>query len=124
MMRPGRVRETLKKAYAIAKRGPMGRALQWVIIPGGFCVGAAGGLLDYLRNGHISRRNWYRILAAHCFTNGRSTTLLNVLTYVVRPPRPPKEVKGLLGVFPVAKQKEIVTALERHGFYVFPRLLD
>jgi hypothetical protein len=123
-MMHGRLRSTLKKIYHAINRSPAAFMVEIPIVTGAFFLGAAGGLVDYLRTGRVSRRNWARILRAHCFTNGRSTTLLNVATRAVHPPRPQKDREGLLGHFTVAEQNGIVAALQSDGFYVFPKLLD
>ena len=123
-MKHGWFKEKLRRIYAVTRQGAAGPVVQLAIVSGGFCIGAVGGLANYLQTGHVAPRNWARILAAHCFSNGRSTILLNALTRVVRPAGPKQEKQGLLGLFPVSKQNEIVAALDRDGYYVFPQRLD
>jgi hypothetical protein len=91
-----------------------------------YIKGAAGlleGLYSYYRHGSISKRAWHRLLAAHCASNGRFTEHLNFFTALLRPRRKAREVRGLLGNFSVAQQRDIVGALERDGFYVFDALM-
>ncbi len=95
------VRDNLRNTEAVA------RALYW-----------------YSRTGRIPHQYWEQLLAAHCSTNGRFTENLNMVTRIARPPRRPRPASGLLGVFSVQEQKEIVSALARDGFYVFRHRLD
>jgi hypothetical protein len=84
---------------------------------------ALRGLQQYRRSGQVSRQVWMHLLAAHCASNGRTTTLLNLITRLTRPPRRPRPLDGLLGHFTVERQHEITAAIERDGFYVFPEIM-
>src|SRR6185437_12155184 len=106
------------------KHSQLGQALKRAAAIVTMPVYTLKGLLEYRRNGRISHHVWDQLLSAHCASNGRSTTLLNFATRVVRPPRAASPVTGLLGHFPVSQQQEIVERLRRDGFYVFPGLLS
>jgi hypothetical protein len=84
---------------------------------------ALRGLTQYRHQGRISTEVWNHLLRAHCATNGRSTTLLNLITKAARPPRKPVPVDGLLGQFDTKRQQKIVAALDRDGFYIFPETM-
>jgi hypothetical protein len=88
-----------------------------------FIGGSIGGAWQFRRDGIISHRNWDRLLAAHCATNGRLTTMLGPVLRLLRPPRPPRPVTGLLGHFDIAAQNRIVAELLCNGVYVFPSLM-
>ena len=88
-----------------------------------FLCGTAVGLWEFHRSGIISHHSWEKLLAAHCATNGRLTSLLAPLLRKMRPPRMAQPVAGLLGHFDVADQQMIVARLRRNGFYVFPSLM-
>jgi len=68
-------------------------------------VSALRGLWQYRRRGRISQRVWTNLLGAHCASNGRSTTVLSLITRMIRPPRKPRSVDGLLGHFDVERQR-------------------
>jgi hypothetical protein len=84
---------------------------------------ALGGLCEYYSRGDVSARARASVLNLHCGTNGRFTDGLAALLRVVRPPRRPAEVSGLLGKLSVDEQDAIVRRLATDGFYVFDRLL-
>jgi hypothetical protein len=64
-----------------------------------------------------------RLLDAHCASNGRFTEILNIFTRILRPPRRPAPVNGLLGPLGVEEQQIIVQTIVRDGFYIFPNRL-
>ncbi|HVW73751.1 MAG TPA: phytanoyl-CoA dioxygenase family protein [Rhizomicrobium sp.] len=99
------------------------RSLKKLAAVGRMSVSAFWGLLQYRRNGHISKHIWNDLLWAHCASNGRTTELLNLITRITRPPRKRASADGLLGYFDVARQQDIVAALNRDGYYIFPELL-
>lgn len=110
------------KIHAL-KKSPIGDMLRFGKVTKSFVGGTIGGLQEFRRNGIISHKNWDRLLAAHCASNGRLTTMLNPVLRMMRPPRRPKPVTGLLGHFDVATQNRIVGELRRSGMYVFPSLM-
>ena len=112
-----------KKVLQSLQKSPVAPAANGLIAVYEFSAGAVGGLVNYVRAGHVARHNWNRILKAHCLTNGRITTLLNLVTRLIRPPRTRRNVSGLLGHFAVAQQNEIVHALKRDGYYIFAPLM-
>src|SRR5258705_3026072 len=81
------------------------------------------GLYNYYCNGQISRQAWMRLLEAHCASNGLFTENLNAIIRILRPPRRPAPVNGLLGHFSVEKQKLIAETIALDGFYIFPNRL-
>jgi hypothetical protein len=105
------------------KRSPIGDAVRSVKAGWGFLRATVGGVREFHRKGQISHANWEKLLRAHCVTNGRLTTLLTPLLRVIRPPRKPVPVTGLLGHFSVEEVRRIVSVLRRDGFYVFPSLM-
>jgi hypothetical protein len=111
------------KTSGLMSRNRFAALLQTPLALVGFSAGAIGGLADYFKTGQVAHRSWGRILKAHCLTNGRSTALLSLVTRMVRPPRPHKDVRGLLGPFTIADQRQIVKRLDRDGFFVFSELM-
>lgn len=105
------------------KKSPAGDMVRLGRAAKSFVGGAVGGLWEFRRNGIISNRSWDKLLAAHCATNGRLTTMLSPLLRLLRPPLPPRRVTGLLGHFDVTTQNRIVGDLHRNGVYVFPSLM-
>jgi len=105
------------------KNSPVGGMVRLGRAAKSFAGGAISGLREFRRNGIISHRSWDKLLAAHCATNGRLTTMLSPVLRVLRPPRPSRPVMGLLGHFDVATQNRIVGELHRNGFYIFPSLM-
>ena len=105
------------------KRSPIGDAVRLAKVTWGFLSGTVSGLQEFYSIGAISHTNWEKLLWAHCATNGRLTSLLSPLFRVLRPPRGPTPVTGLLGHFSVQEQQKIVAELNRNGFYVFSSLM-
>jgi hypothetical protein len=116
-MKPTRTR------IEVLKQSPVGGAIRLFKAGWSFLDGTASGLREYHRGGQISKGNWEKLLRAHCASNGRLTSLLSPLLRVMRPPRNPAPVTGLLGHFNVDCQRMIVSTLRRDGFYVFPSLM-
>jgi hypothetical protein len=105
-------------------KGSVKRDLRKFLAVGRMPFSALSGLWQYSAKGRISTEVWNRLLWAHCASNGRTTDLLNLITRTIRPARSPQPVRGLLGDFSVERQKEIKSAIERDGFYVFPELIS
>jgi hypothetical protein len=114
---------SLKSSLNSLRRTRLSILINWPFALVNAALGVTLGIADYLRHGKISERNRRRILLAHCASNGWTTTMLNLVTRSLRPPRKPISATGLLGSFSVQQQKDIVHALDRDGFYVFPQLL-
>lgn len=102
---------------------PLVRAAVDVVTTCRFPFDALLGLHQYKRHGRVSHHIWDQLLRAHCFTNGRSTALLSLITRAARPPRAPFSQTGILGQFDIARQTEIAATLDRDGFYIFPEIL-
>ena len=113
----------LKSRIDQLKRTQLAPLLKWPLGLANLGLGVTLGVSEYLRGRNISEKNWRRILLAHCASNGRTTAVLNLVTFCLRPPRKPAPVTGLLGNFSVQQQENIVSALNRDGYYVFPQLL-
>jgi hypothetical protein len=113
----------LRASISAVKSTGVGDALSLAKIGLDFLAGTMGGVREFHRSGAISHGNWEKLLQAHCATNGRLTTLLGPLLRMIRPPRKPAPVTGLLGRFNVATQNKIVSEIRRDGFYVFPTLI-
>jgi hypothetical protein len=105
------------------KKSPIGDIVRLVKVTNSFFSGTIAGLWEFRRKGVISHNNWKKLLAAHCATNGRLTSTLGPVLRVLRPPRRPKPVTGLLGYFGLEDQHKIVAELRRNGVYVFPSLM-
>jgi hypothetical protein len=80
------------------------------------------GLWNFYTGRPISAEARRSVLDLHCRTNGRSSDYLARMLRVIRPPRRPKAVSGVLGHLSVDDQRRIAGALERDGFWVFDRL--
>ena len=114
---------TIRSPIKFLKQSPVGDAVRFARAARGFVSATVGGLREFHSKGHISRGNWEKLLRAHCVSNGRLTSLLTPLFRLIRPPRKPEPVSGLLGHFSIEEQRKIVSALRRDGFYIFPSLM-
>lgn len=117
------ISSTIRTPIEALKRSPVGDAVRLVKASWGFLNATVSGLREFRREGQISHGNWDKLLRAHCVTNGRLTALLDPILQVMRPPRKPVPVTGLLGHFSIEEQGKIVSALRRDGFYIFSSLI-
>ena len=81
------------------------------------------GLYQYYTKGDVSLEARSALLRLHCETNARFTDRLATVLRMVRPPRRPSPVSGVLGDLSVAAQRAIVNSIARDGYHIFDRRL-
>ncbi len=82
---------------------------------------AIAGLGKYLITGRSSLAARLALLDLHCRTNGRVDRWMAALIRMLRPPREPAAVSGILGDFSIQDQGRIAQIIARDGFYIFDR---